>query len=375
MNKQHLCFYLIATLVLHAKSLSSKPEINRRDSLRRFGSTLIGIPFVVPSTANADEGIAAITDSTIGRAFRKSVIKGAQVANELDGQWERLSDGLRNKNRCDPNTGRRLYDNGVRKDGTPIGNPGLGALCEPESLLPLDNTVGNKLLEVAVASALVTSGSKDTTSLNKYIEQTKNLVRPSFERSLQISTSEDDVKRRKFNFEIYATLRAINTYLKDNNASVEEFQVNWGREIVSLYAPSASRKDYTSPFPVKDDEFQDYDYDKDQLLDALGALKVALDRLKEAGLLASYEISIPYDDYGSVVTVAVDDYVPIGAEILLSEQKFLVAGIGQALVRSVVNRARISFSLDTFYIDPSTTRQDNYNPTQLLLSLSSLSKK
>jgi len=102
---------------------------------------------------------------------------------------------------------------------------------------------------------------------------------------------------------------------------------------------------------------------------------VALDRLKEAGLLASYEISIPYDDYGSVVTVAVDDYVPIGAEILLSEQKFLVAGIGQALVRSVVNRARISFSLDTFYIDPSTTRQDNYNPTQLLLSLSSLSKK
>ncbi|EED91549.1 predicted protein, partial [Thalassiosira pseudonana CCMP1335] len=137
--------------------------------------------------------------------------------------------------------------------------------------------------------------------------------------------------RRKFNFEIYATLRAINTYLKDNNASVEEFQVNWGREIVSLYAPSASRKDYTSPFPVKDDEFQDYDYDKDQLLDALGALKVALDRLKEAGLLASYEISIPYDDYGSVVTVAVDDYVPIGAEILLSEQKFLVAGIGQAL--------------------------------------------
>ena len=108
------------------------------------------------------------------------------------------------------------------------------------------------------------------------------------------------------------------------------------------------------------------------LLDSLGKLTVTLNRLKAGGVLGYYEISIPYDDYGSVVTVALDDYEPIGAEILLSEQKNLCEGPMQALVRALFDEARIICSLDTFYIDPSTTRQDDYNPTQLLLSLNGL---
>lgn len=101
---------------------------------------------------------------------------------------------------------------------------------------------------------------------------------------------------------------------------------------------------------------------------------MVLDKLKSGGLIGYYEISIPYDDYGSVVTVALDDYVPIGAEILLSEQNFKCAGPVQAVLRNLFDKARINFSLDTFYIDPSTTRQSDYNPTQLLLSLNGLSK-
>jgi hypothetical protein len=69
-----------------------------------------------------------------------------------------------------------------------------------------------------------------------------------------------------------------------------------------------------------------------------------------------------------------DDYTAIGAEILLSEQKLLCDGPVPALLRSLMDAARINFSVDTFYIDPSTTRQDDYNPTQLLLSLSGLRK-
>ena len=77
----------------------------------------------------------------------------------------------------------------------------------------------------------------------------------------------------------------------------------------------------------------------------------------------------------SVVTLAVDDYSSIGAEILLSEQKYLSEGPMQALVRHLFDSENIQIGgLDTFYIDPSTTRQENYNPTQLLLSLSGLSK-
>ena len=110
------------------------------------------------------------------------------------------------------------------------------------------------------------------------------------------------------------------------------------------------------------------------MLNALGKLTVTLNRLKAGGLIGYYEISIPYDDYGSVVTVALDDYVPIGAEILLSEQKNLCEGPMQALLRALFDKAGINCSVDTFYIDPSTTRQNDYNPTQLLLSLNGLKK-
>jgi hypothetical protein len=358
---------------------------NRREYLLALlGNTVaVTTPFLVPTISNAiavaddeQQGIGAITDSQIGRAVRKSVVKGAQVADKLDEKWERFSDSLRDKSKCDPNTGRRLYDNGKRKDGTPIGSPGLGELCSAEPMLPLDVGMTEIILDAAVRSALVASGDRALTKadiLRKSIHDTKDLVRPAFERSMQNSMSEDERNRGIFKFNSYATLRAIaNFMMGGDKSSYRAFQVAWGNDLLSIYAPTANRKDFASPFPKGEDEFQDFDYDKYALLDSLGKLTVTLNRLKAGGVLGYYEISIPYDDYGSVVTVALDDYEPIGAEILLSEQKNLCEGPMQALVRALFDEARINCSLDTFYIDPSTTRQDDYNPTQLLLSLNGL---
>ena len=381
-NKMGLLHLIIsALLLLHTESFSlldppSTTKLDRREAIKAtlgFASV-----FLAPLTSNAidysddQQGIAAVTDSSIGRSFRKSVVRGAQVADKLDESWEKFSDGLRDRSKCDNVTGRRLYDNGVRKDGTPIGNPGLGALCEPVELLPLDGQFAEKLLETAIKSITLLSAAKED-YVQKVIQDTKDLVRPSFERSM---IGSDDEKRRKtFNFEIYATMRAITTILlEEKKVSIRDFQLAWGRELVSIYSPFADRKDFKSPFP-KADEFEDYDYDKNQLLDALGAVTVTLDAFKSGGILGFAEISIPYDDYGSVVTVAVDDYVPISAEILLSEQKLLYQGPIQALLVYLLEKASIAFSADTFYIDPSTTSQTAYNPTQLLLSLSNLRKK
>lgn len=370
------------------QSLSAPRQWNssRRDYLSALGNTAIATttPFLVPIISNAavlvtdddQQGIAAITDSQLGRAFRRSVVQGAQVADKLDEKWERFSDSLRDKSRCDPITGRRLYDNGKRKDGTPIGNPGLGELCTPEPLLPLDIRLTDRILDAAITSALIASGDASPATnrevLNKSIQETKNLVRPSFERSMQTLLSDDEKNRGIFNFNLYATLRAITNFLRGDKLSIRAFQLAWGNALISMFASSANRKDFTSPFRGRDEEFQDFDYDMTSLLDALGKLTVTLNQLKSGGLLGYYEISIPYDDYGSVVTVALDNYAPIGVEILLSEQKVMVEGPMQSLVRALFDGARINFGLDTFYIDPSTTRQDDYNPTQLLLSLNGL---
>ncbi len=371
---------IFALLLIQTESFSipdppqSTTNLGRREALKAtlgFASV-----FLSPLASNAidysddQQGIAAITDSSIGRAFRRSVVRGAQVADKLDEGWERFSDGLRDKSKCDKNTGRRLYDNGVRKDGTPIGNPGLGSLCEPVQLLPLDTLFAEKLLETATKSATLVSATKEE-YLQQVIDNTKDLVRPSFERSM---VGNDEEKRRKtFNFEFYSTMRAITNILGERKVPIKEFQLAWGRELVSIYAPSANKKDYSSPFPDID-ALEDYDYDKNKLLDGLGALSVTLEQFKQGGLLSYAEISIPYDDYGSVVTVAVDDYVPITSEILLAEQKLLCQGPIQALAVYLLNKASIASAADTFYLDPSTTSQTAYNPTQLLLSLSSVRK-
>lgn len=366
------------------ESLSTqKHKFNRREYLRTLGKTAVAAPILIPSISNAiatddQQGIAAVTDSQIGRAFRKTVVQSAQVANNLDGGWEKFSDSLRDKSKCDEQTGRRLYDNGKRKDGTPIGSPGLGALCAPEKLLPLDVAMKESVLAAAVKSALLASGdtgSSNADALSKAIQETKDLVKPSFERSMQNSGSDEDDKNRGiFKFELYSTLRAITSFLKGERSSLRSFQLAWGNEIASMYAPSANRKDYVSPFGQKEDEFEDFDYDKGLLLDALGQLTVALSALKSGGFLGFYEISIPYDDYGSVVTVALDDYSPLSAEILLSEQNFACEGPMQALTKALFAKVGIKCSLDTFNMDPSTTNQDDYNPTQLLLSFSGLRK-
>ncbi|KAL3822921.1 hypothetical protein ACHAXA_010704 [Cyclostephanos tholiformis] len=383
-----LAALLASQFICGVQSLSVPPthKLNRREYLHAtLGNALaVTTPFLpIPVIANAiaivgddeGQGIAAITDSRVGRAFRKSIVKGAQVADKLDEKWERFSDSLRDRSKCDPNTGRRLYDNGKRKDGTPIGNPGLGELCSPEPLLPLDVGMTESILDAAVKGALAVSWEKSPYKadiLHKTIQDTKDLVRPSFERSMQNSMSEDERNRGFFKFNSYATLRAISIFLTGEKSSYRDFQVAWGDELLSNYAPTASRNDFVSPFPKGEDEFQDFDYDKYALLNALGKLTVTLNRLKAGGFLSYYEISIPYDDYGSVVTVALDDYAIIGAEILLSEQKYSCEGPMQALVRALFDKAGINCSLDTFYIDPSTTRQDDYNPTQLLLSLNGL---
>eukprot|EP00560_Eucampia_antarctica_P009660 CAMPEP_0197830670 /NCGR_PEP_ID=MMETSP1437-20131217/7287_1 /TAXON_ID=49252 ORGANISM="Eucampia antarctica, Strain CCMP1452" /NCGR_SAMPLE_ID=MMETSP1437 /ASSEMBLY_ACC=CAM_ASM_001096 /LENGTH=331 /DNA_ID=CAMNT_0043433215 /DNA_START=228 /DNA_END=1223 /DNA_ORIENTATION=- len=328
----------------------------------------------VPSISNAvtDEGISVITDSSLGTTVRRSAIQGARIIDNADEKWERFSDSLRDKSRCDENTGRRLFDNGFRKDGTRIGNPVLGNLCNPEPLLALDQKMADRVLNLAVQSA--EAGNNNMSLLLKTISDTEELVRASFERSIQDSADEEERKRKTFNFALYSKMRAISNSVNSNPAQVKKFQLNWGKQMVSELAPFADRKNYASPFPVTKDEFEDYDYDKDRLLDSLGALQVSLEKLRSFGLIGHSEIVIPYDDYGSVITVAIDDYVPIGAEMLLSEQNYSIAGPASALIRSVMDKANINYSLDVFYLDPSTTKQSVYNPSQLLLSLSNLRK-
>ena len=156
----------------------------------------------------------------------------------------------------------------------------------------------------------------------------------------------------------------------ENFRSVEK---EWGNKMLTSLAPNANRNDYTSPFP-KPDPTDDQPYNESSLLDALGGVSIVLKKLQEAGLIGHWEISIPEDDYWNVVTIAVDDDITIGGQILARETKSPLSGSSVvAVVRAAMeDQARIPYKMDTFFIDPTTTRQEDYNPTQLLISLSDL---
>jgi hypothetical protein len=366
--------------------------------------TLLSVLAPQAATAAGDspytEGSSVVTQSDLGQSVRRSIVSGAKLADNLDLKMERFSDSLRDKNKCDPVSNRRLFDNGFRRDGTRIGNPVLGALCSPDPLRRLDVSEkgpANMILVLAEEAAADTL-DVDRTVLQKQVGQVKALVGPAFaraaageqEKQMPTSLSEEErsekSKQQAYNMDIYTRIRAYGEVLNQKKSSgdsktalreaTRNFEKSWGGKIMASLAPNSDRKDFTSVYPAPDPRIKQ-SYDEGSLLDALGALSATLNKMQEGGVIGHWEISIPEDDYGEVVTIAVDDDISIGAQILSQEQKQPIGGSAVvALVRHAMDeRAKISYNLDTFFIDPSTTKQELYNPTQLLVSLSDIGVK
>lgn len=375
-------------------------------------SFMIEPALAAPAPMQETQGISAITQSTLGTSVRSSVVQSAKLVDAVDLKWERFSDSLRDNKKCDPRTNRRLFDNGTRRDGTPIGNPVLGALCEPEPLKTLDETLVDRVLGVALADAAYeTLGSNglDQASLQQLVDKTRVRVRPAFERAVDAKTisstgttspeaTEEARKRQNYNLEVYSRVRAYGEALTTASIPAPESQppskpaskasmvrragkkldLVWGRNLLDKLAGSVTDKfDFQSPFPKPEADIP-FPYDVDQLTNALGAIEVALQKLQDGGLIGHWEISIPEDDYGEVVTIAVDDDVCLGAQILVREEQSVLRGSPVvAMIRSALeDRARIPYvALDVFFIDPTTTKNELYNPTQLLVSVRNLGEE
>jgi len=391
---------------------------------------------VEPAVAADDvQGMSVVTQSSLGESVRSSVVQSAKLIDTVDLKWERFSDSLRDKKKCDPLTNRRLFDNGIRSDGTPRGNPVLGALCDPVPLKAVDETLVERVLGGAFADAAYetfgAAGPDEKTSLQQLVEKTRVRLEPAFERGLlspakaallsddvlsnavdartkaeaaakrSPETTDDARKRQKYNLEVYASVRAYaetvatTTAQGSSSLSVEpatpppskaklarqtgkKLDRLWGRNLLDqLAGPATAKYEFRSPFPKPDSNIP-FPYDANALTNALGAIEVALQKLQDGGLIGHWEISIPEDDYGEVVTIAVDDDVCLGAQILAREENSVLGGSPVvAMVRSALaDRAKIPYAaLDVFFIDPTTTKDELYNPTQLLVSVRNLGEE
>ena len=371
-------------------------------------------PAIAAATPTTDaQGITAVTQSSLGTSIRSSVVQSAKLMDAVDLKWERFSDSLRDNKKCDPLTNRRLFDNGFRKDGTPRGNPVLGALCDPVPLKAIDDNLVDRVVGSALADAASETFGQgmDPTTLQQLVEKTRIRVEPAFQRAAQSKAAarespeakDEARKRQQYNLEVYAHVRAYGEALTttattstaasaDSSStpakplsktllarqSGKKLDLLWGRNLLDrLAGPANAKYEFRSPFPKPDSEIP-FPYDEKQLTNALGAIEVALEKLQDGGLIGHWEISIPEDDYGEVVTIAIDDDVCLGAQILAQEEQSMLRGSPVvAMVRSALeDRAKIPYAaLDVFFIDPTTTKNELYNPTQLLVSVRNLGEE
>lgn len=365
-------------------------------------------PALAASPATETQGVAAVTQSALGTSVRSTVVQSAKLVDSVDLKWERFSDSLRDNKKCDPLTNRRLFDNGFRRDGTPRGNPVLGALCDPVPLKAVDESLIDGVLGKSLADAAYEAigNGMDKPSLQELVDKTRIRVKPAFERAVEakknsaaktaaMSQQEMDEarKRQNYNLEVYSRVRAYGEAIANvatpsssegtSKAALvrqagKKLDRLWGQNLLdTLAGPPTAKYDFRSPFPNPDPNIP-FPYDSNQLTNALGAIEVALDKLQDGGLIGHWEISIPEDDYGEVVTIAIDDDVCLGAQILAREEQSVLRGSPVvAMVRSALeDRAKIPYvALDVFFIDPTTTKNELYNPTQLLVSVRNLGEE
>mmetsp|Transcript_22776 Transcript_22776/g.50828 ORF Transcript_22776/g.50828 Transcript_22776/m.50828 type:complete len:490 (+) Transcript_22776:2225-3694(+) len=361
------------------------------------------------------EGVSAVTQSSLGTSVRSTVVQSAKLVDAVDMKWERFSDSLRDNKKCDPRTNRRLFDNGFRSDGTPRGNPVLGALCEPVPLKEVDEGLISRVLGGAFDDAAYETLGADKAVLAQLVDRTRGKLEPAFARAIEAkaetegkkagaasSAPVDEVrKQQRYNLEVYSRVRAYGEALVTTASSAPTTQgsstkppskasiirqsgrnldLQWGRNLLDrLAGPANAKYEFQSPFP-KPDADTSFPYEVEQLTNALGSIEKALGVLQDGGLIGHWEISIPEDDYGEVVTIAVDDDVCLGAQILAREENPASPLTGSpvvAMVRSAMeDRAKIPYAaLDVFFIDPTTTKNELYNPTQLLVSLRNLGEE
>ena len=142
----------------HQKLLQKVASTLRLSAFLFVSAPIIAPCFVVEpafavSPATETQGISAVTQSTLGTSVRSTVVQSAKLVDSVDLKWERFSDSLRDNKKCDPLTNRRLFDNGFRRDGTPRGNPVLGALCDPVPLKTVDEYLIDGVLGKSLADA------------------------------------------------------------------------------------------------------------------------------------------------------------------------------------------------------------------------------
>ena len=322
-----------------------------------------------------------VYDSDLGISVRKSVVRGAQIMDKVDGSWEKFSDTF------------QLGTERSKREGRPPPK----VIPEP---LPLNVGIANEILRVSDEVFLSLVPSTSNALLMKEIDNVDNLVRKSFERaglkfeqnklgvSEENSIDDRDMSGPIFNYWSYVHYRAYCNILVQEKVDFmkfkKDFEMKLGYKVLNIMLP-----DFDSTYSITDNETGDK---AETLKNALGKSLTLLDKSLEVfqsqGFVAIGERSKvekdQIEDWSMDLSdlqfsVALDGDVTLNAQILLQEQGYrLIPDYGKYATTFILGDSlRVlpksmmeEVSVEEYYMDTDyNSDPDKFEVKEVLLNI------
>lgn len=308
---------------------------------------------------------AAVTQSDIGVSVRRSVVKGAQVMDKLDGKWEKFSD--------DFNLGAERS----KRDARPKPK-------DVPDLLPLDEKAALSILKASdsVFLSIVPVGE---TALSAQVQKVDELVRKSFERSGLSFDGPGPMSAPFFNYLCYVHFKAYSDLLIERNVNFNQFRQRFentlGNELIGILTPNVGN------FPADVNPDVSGASPSSRMKKRLETALYAVDRLSSTftskGFVALIErsemdqerIDVWSEDIADLqFSVALDGDITMNSQILLQEQGFrLYPDFARfaftSAFRTVFDNAGQEVTSDEYYMDTNYSSDPNlFEAKQVLLN-------
>jgi hypothetical protein len=357
------------TLLLHHDDNSN--DIDRRAAISRaihasaLISATLGAFDIQPSRAGevGNNLNAAVTQSDLGISVRRSIVRGAQMMDKIDGRWEKFSD--------DFGLGAERSKREARPEERAI-----------PPLKPLDIEAARAMLGAA-NSAFLSIVSIREDELKRRIDKVDSLVRRSFERA-GLEVKEREMDAETFNFLAYITFKAFNEILVEQNINFKifrgTFDVELGSRLCEIFLPEASSLSQTDAVTGT--------IDSAALKDVLSAALVDVDKLLSAlvskGFVAATERATVdqdktndwSDDLSDLqFSIALDKDITQNGQLLLGEQGFrLLPDFARfaisSILRTYLSPLKQEVTTEEYFMDTSySSDPDLFEVKQILLNI------
>eukprot|EP00977_Amphora_coffeiformis_P009732 scaffold2243_cov165-Amphora_coffeaeformis.AAC.12 len=347
-----------------ASSQCSRRQVNQQ---LLWGGLTSGI-LLSPGIAQAGEvGArinAAVTKSDLGISVRRSVVKGAQIMDGIDGQWEQFSDRF------------GLGSNRARQAEKPLPK----VIPPPQ---PLDGPLAAQLLDLS-DQTFVALTKIPFVELDKQIDSVTFTVAPSYQRSgLNVSAIDAKTPRNgdEFNFLAYTHFKAYTDLILERSIDFRKFQKDYEEQMGSIVRKLILPNEDSSWSQFFAGKVSDPQVRRARWTATEERLRRFTDALVQRGLVAQVDTSYDKDDLTDWLddamldfqfNIALDGDVTLKSQCLIQELGFrLYPNFSRYGIRNILQESiGTAVEITDYYMDTDYNSDPNrFEVKEVLLSV------